>query len=367
MVSVTNPRGVGIAALLQASNGSSASGLFGAISGNVATSSTATNLFNAISPGSTSGGGSIDGLLQQQKITKAKNSIFANVAQRLDALQAGTYKPKSDWEKVAAYAMETGQPVAISLDSKGQVQAVPQAQSDLSKYNLHQQNQLVDALNQVSVMAQKIKANKTNDAWIAKLNGAEYDLSGVFSGQLAAQSNWERQGVQLMAEHKPFTISLDAQGNLQVQDQLLDPMTNLTATQQKALRSALSSLPKVIADGTVTEAWQADALTFDQNQVPYHLTIDPVSNQISAVENSGDNIIPTFLKTSPYPDIGANTPMLKAAADLIKNGKSFMLDFDQGGHITAKPTTAQNLIKFNTPATQINTALGTGSILSLFA
>ena len=395
MVSILpTPAGTGVASLLQQSNSGSSSGMFNAISGNVATDSTSTNLFNAISGNATTSSTStnstsstsnlfgaisgkasstgttpttIDGLLQQQKITTQKNAIYANVATRLDAMRAGTYTASADWEKVASYAMQTGQPVAVSLDDKGQVQALPQSQADLSKYNPQQQKMLTNAMADIATMASKIQANKTNDGLVNKLSGAEYDLSMVATGQLSATSDWEKQGAMLMTEHHPFKISLDPQGNLQVQDQLLDPMTDLSASQQKALHTAVASLPKVISTGYITTAWQADALSFDQNSIPYYLTIDPVSNQISAVENSADNITPDFLKTAPYSSIGDNTPMLKQAASLIQSGKAFFLDFDQGGRVTAKPATAQNLIKFNAPAAQPNTALGTGSILSLFA
>jgi hypothetical protein len=357
----------GIAGLMQTAN-SGSSGLLDAISGSTTTTSSAAGIFNVLAPGSTTT--SIDGLLKQQKYTTQKNALFASIAQRLDYIQKGSYTPKADWEKVAGYAMQTGQPLVVSLDSKGAVQATPQAQADLSQFNSQQQKQLNQALSDVATMAAKIKANKTNQSMIDKLDGAANDLAAVFTGAVAPQkstpNNWEQQGVQLMTLHHPFTISLDTKGNLQVQDQLTDSLSNVPLGQQKTLRAALQSLPKAVATGNINQLWQATALTYDRDAVPYHLKIDSYTNQISAVANTGDNITPDFLKKQPYSDIGANSPLLKQAAKFIQDGQPFMLNFNTTGHVVAQAATAQNLIKYNTPSTQ-QASLGIGSILSTVA
>ena len=150
----------------------------------------------------------------------------------------------------------------------------------------------------------------------------------------------------------------------------------------------------------MTTEWQSDAQSFSKYGVPFHLEIDPynldygpktdsygwpvdasgkrssVTGQptvykngvpsIKAVENSGDNITPAFLKEAPFPSIGDNSPVLKQAAALIKKGQAFFLDFDKGGHITAKAATAQNVIQYNAPAGS-NLDLGSGSVLSVKA
>jgi hypothetical protein len=358
----------GIAGLLQTAS-SGGSSIFGAINGTSSTTAS-TGIFNILSPGSSTT--SIQSLLQQQKYTTQKTALYTNIAQRLTVIQNGSYTPKSDWEKVAGYAMQTGQPLAISLDSKGAIQATPQSQADLSQFNIQQQSQLTSAMNSIAAMANKIQANKTNQGLIDKLNGAENDLSAVATGSVAPQksspNNWEADGVELMRTHHPFTISLDAKGNLQVQDQLTAPMTNVPLNQQQTLRSALESLPNVLATGKLTQIWQAQAQSYDQNAIPYHLSIDSITNQISAVENSGANIMPSFLKKQPYSDIGANTPLLKQAATFIQKSEPYLLNFDTTGHVVAQAATAHNLLKYNTPTqTAQGTQYGVGSLLSTVA
>ena len=371
MVSVTStPAGTGIASMLQSVGSSSSStALYSAISGSGSTDKTATKLFNSICPGSTTS--SIDDLLTQKKVATQKNAIFANVATRLTAMQAGTYTASADWEKVASYAMETGQPVAITLDSKGQIQAVTQSQADLSTYNVQQQKQLTAAMTDIATMADKINANKKNQSLIDKLNGAESDLMGVYQSALTSQTStpndWEANGVMALTLQHPFTISLDSNGDLQVEDQMTATFSDLNTSQQKIMRAALSSLDKAVKTGEFTELWQADAMSLNEAGVPYHLEIDNETNEIKVIENNGDNIMPDFLKETPYPNVGDNTKLLKQAKTLITAGKAFFLDFDQSGQLTAKEATAQNLIKFNATKTTTSDPLGVGSILNLFA
>ena len=402
MVGITsNPTGMGAISLLQAS-GAGSSGMFNAISGGP-TASAGPNIFDTIAPNSANA--SVGSILQQQKVTNSKNGIFANVAQRLDYIQQGKYQPKSDWEKVAGYAMQTGQPMVAYIDSKGKVQAQPQSEADLSKYNPQQQTKILNAINDIAVMAGKIQGNKTNQGLIDKLQGAESDLTGVFTGQLPPQTGagteWESQGVQMMTMNKPFRISLDGKGNLQVADQATESRPDLPADQQKVLQAAAASLPTILGgDGIVTAMWQADAQAMAKSGVPFHLEVDPYTLDFSPMtdkygfavdasgvrtlgtgnqpahhngtpsivvkENNGDNIVPTFLKTPPYSDIGDKSPMMKAAADFIQKGKAFFLDFGPTG-LMAKEATAQNLIKYNTPTQTASSGLGAGSILSLLA
>jgi len=221
---------------------------------------------------------------------------------------------------------------------------------------------------------------------VSELNNASADLQGVYSGALIAQTstpnNWEQNGVLLMRQNKPMVISLDAKGNLTVQDQALADMSDLTFTQQKLLRAAAEHISDVIASGNVDMVptsrnpnivqpanWQLDAMNLASQGIPFTLSIDKVTNQISAQEASGPNIMPDFLKTKPFPNLGAVTPLLQQAADLIQNNKPFFLDFDQTGQtVVAKELTAPNLITYNTPkAASASQTLGAGSILSLFA
>jgi hypothetical protein len=353
----------GISGLIQGAVGSSG-GIMGAIAGTNVNNTV--NIFTALGASSSTSGSSIQGVLDQQKVTSQTNAIFTNVAARITAMQKGSLQPTADWEKVTDYAAQTGQPVVVSLNSKGQVQAVPQSQADLSQFNVQQQNQLQQAMSSIATMAGKIQGNAKNSTWLADLSGAENDLSLIHSGALTAQSSWEEQGSLLMATHEPFKISLDSTGNLQVTEQLTDPMTDETPTQAQLLRKAVETIPGMISKGTPTTSWQIDARSYDQAGTPYYLDIDPVTNQISAKEDSGTNITPSFMNTAPYPDIGDNTPLLKQAATFIKNKQAFVLDIDTTGKIVAKALTATNLEKYNNPSQTTSQPLSSGSYLSIY-
>ena len=223
-------------------------------------------------------------------------------------------------------------------------------------------------------MAKKIQANATNDGWIAKLTGAENDLQDVFNGALLPQTstpnNWEQNGLLLMEQNLPMKISLDPQGNLQVTDQRIADNSDLSPDMQQTLQTAVESIGDVINKGSYTETWQLDAANFASQGIPYYIDIDKTTGQLSAKENSGDNIVPDFLKIPPYADTGEkNSDGMQQAADFIRAGKAFYMDYDQTGQtIIAKEATAQNLIKLNQSSTQSSAStLGAGSILSLFA
>ena len=366
VTSISTYTGSSTLQLLRSSGTGSA--LQDAIAGTASTDTSATNLFNTICPGSTSS--TVDGILSAKKAETSKNNIFANVAQRLGAMQAGTYTASDDWEKVASYAMQTGQPVQITLNSKtGKVEAAPQNEADLSKFNVQQQNKLLQTIAQITTMTGKIQANQKNEGMISKLAGAEQDLELVHAGTLAAQSDWETQGSLLMSTHHPFKIALDSTGALTVQDQTTSLLSDYNVAQQKTLRDAIESVPSLISSGTVTNEWEADALAYSESGVSFYLDIDPTTNQVVTKENSSDNITPDFLKTDPYPDIGANTTVLRDAATFIKAGKAFFLDFDTTGAVVAKEATAQNLIKLNnkTSSSTLTSGSGAGTILSLIA
>jgi len=395
---ISNPSGTWALGLLQSAGSSSA--MNNAITGQ--TKSTGQNVFDTIRPGSANQ--SISDILQQQKGTNQKNKIYADIALRLDYMQKGQYKPKADWEKVAAYAMQTGKPMVAYIDTKGKVQAQPQSDSDLSKFNLPQQTKLFNAMDAIFAMSAKMQANATNQGMIGKLEGAESDLIGVYTGQLppqtAAGTEWESQGVRLMQLKKPFTIALDNTGNLMVQDQAIADMSNLPADQQQILRSAVQSIPNTIGpDGFAVQEWQTKAQSFANRGIPFHLELDtttrdygPKTNSygqpvdvngnvtfnpalydlkkgtpsIVTKENNGANIVPDFLKKTPYPNVGDESKFLKDVKSFIEKKQAYFLDFGPTGSVVAKAATAQNLIKYNTPKTT-NQSFGAGSIMSLIA
>lgn len=357
--------GAGIASLL-GELGSGGSGMFSAISGGGQGTNRATSALQSLAGGGTGASKDVDSIVRQQKTEQTRNRIYSDAALRLGYMQEGRYDPKADWEKVAAYAMETGQPVTVSLSSSGRIEAVPQSDSDLSRFGLAQQKQLAQAFGELQEMAGKIKANETNDKWVKTLDGASTVLTGIASGAIAAQSDWERTGSTMTTAGQPFKIALDDKGQITIKDQMLETFGDLPLTAATKLRDAVHGIQDVLRTGMVTEDWQADAQSYMQAGIPYYLDIDPVTNELSAKQNSGDNIVPKFLRDPPYSDVGANTKWKKQASEFISSGKAFFLDFDKGGNLLAKEASAANIIQYSKPPSY-NQGLGAGSILSLLA
>lgn len=355
----------GVSNLLRSNAGS---GLFDTLGG-VGADTSADGLFAALGSGGATQ--SVDAILQKQRITSTKNAMYVDAATRIGYIQQGKLDPGSDWEKIIGYAMNKGIPAIAFIDDAGVMQAQLQTEADLSKYNPVQMRSLLESMDEIGIMAQKILANETNDGWLAKLAGASQDVYLVANYVLAPQdftpNNWEQEAVNLTTNNKPVKISLDVKGELQAIDQLYDPsLADLPETLRAKLMAAIESIPTTIENGTVLELWEVDAQNFATSKIPYYLDIDPITEEISAKENSPDNITPDFLKTPPYPEIGDNTDLLKEVAQFVKDKKPYFLDIDSTGQVVAKETTAQSLIKFNTPKAAASTG-GAGSILSLFA
>jgi len=374
----------GVTSLIQSAS-SDGTGLFDALAGNN-TDNSSQGLLNALA-GNNGQSTTVASILHKQDVTSSTNGIYVSVGQHIDAIQQGTYTAQTDWEKAVAVAMSKGRPVMASIDKSGQIQADYQENTDLvTKYGAQRAQLITQAISDVQTVAGKIQANKNFDSMVTELNSAETDLTGVYTAAITAQSStandWEQQGVLLMQQNKPMVISLDTKGNLTVTDQSLSDMSDLPEPQQELLQAAVEHIPDVIASGNVDMVptdrdptvvqpanWQLDAINFASQGIPYYLSIDVGTNQISANEASGANIMPDFLKTKPFPDIGANTPALQQAAQFIQDGKAFFMDFDQTGQtVIPKELNATNMIKYNTAATSsASSTLGTGSILSLFA
>lgn len=371
MVSITSPYDTAARGAANLLRNSSNSSLFNSLSGMTAASS-GQAVFNALG-GNAGETQSIDGILQKQKIDSAKNGIYYNAAARIDYIQQGKLEPKSDWEKVVGYAMNKGLPSVTFIDDTGNVQSQLQSESALAKYNTHQQTRLLETMDQIGVMAQKIQANATNDSWLAKLKGAGNDLylvaNLILQPQKTTPNNWEQTGVLLVNNGQPMKISLDAKGELMSTDQRYDSsVTDLPDSLRTTLLTAIREIPNIIHNGTALKQWELDATNFAQSKVPYYLEIDPITRVISAKENKAENITPKFLKTTPYSDVGDNTDALKQAAQFIKDKKPYFLDIDGTGQVVAKEVTGRTLIGYNAaPTNVLNTSMGTGGILSLFA
>lgn len=267
---VSNPN---IGSLLGGMGGSS---LFSAISGGGSTG-VLSGLLNAISGGD---GLSTDQLLAKQQVDQKRNGILTEVANRLSYIQSGQLEPSADWEKVAAYSMETGQPMVAYLNDRGQVEAMPQSDSDLSRYNTMQQNQLYDAMDQIAEMSAKIRGNKENDKLLNKLEHANDYIQAFANGQLTPQDGWEMEATRLMTTKTPFTIALDNKGEIMIQDQVTADYGTMPIEQQKILRDAATQLRTALQTETYTKLWQADAKTYAENNISFHLEVDSITNEI---------------------------------------------------------------------------------------
>ena len=295
----------------------------------------------------------IDQILKGQQYNNTKNNYISNIASRIQALANGQLTPKASWEKVVGYAAQTGKPLSISFDSKNQPQADVQLASDFMQMNV---------LKDIDTISQKLQANQKNTKMLNELSNSEFTISSVASGLIQPTADWQTQGAALLNAGKPFNTYLDTNGNIAVQDQLLDPMTNLDAGSQKILRHAVATIPSIISNQTYTQSWQVDAYEFNKQKTPYHLNIDPITKQISAVENSAANIVPSFLKDPPYPDLKLDTQWKKDAASMIKSGKAFTVDFTNN-KTSVKEINAKNLINILNP----NVNKGLGSVLDYLA
>ena len=83
-------------------------------------------------------------------------------------------------------------------------------------------------------------------------------------------------------------------------------------------------------------------------------------------ENNGANIVPAFLKKTPYPNVGDDSKLMTDVKGFIEKKQAYFLDFGPTGSVIAKAATAQNLIKYNTPKATTQ-SFGPGSIVSLIA
>jgi hypothetical protein len=62
--------------------------------------------------------------------------------------------------------------------------------------------------------------------------------------------------------------------------------------------------------------------------------------------------VPAFLQTTPYPNIGADTPWLQQAATLIQQGTGFYLDIGSNGQVIVRQNNGHGINTFNQPRSQ---------------
>jgi hypothetical protein len=312
------------------------------------------SVFDAIAT-SAAGGNSIQSILNNQQTQQTRTQFFNNVANYLKALQTGQITPGANtptWQTNAAYLQKTGQPFVVTVDNKGQPQVALESDADLSRYTPAEQVILSQAFGTLSTMAQKIQANTTNQNWLDTLNGVEPTLQAIHQGYGVPQPGWEQQATSLAAIGSPFKVVLDGKGNLTIENQFLGQFSDASATAEPILAAAVGQLQTALRSGITTTAWESQALTYANQGQDYYLDVDPVTNNIVVKTNSGANIVPSFLKTPPYSNIGANTPWLQQAAGFIQQGTGFYLDVGNNGQVVARQNDGHGINTFNQPRYQ---------------
>jgi hypothetical protein len=309
-------------------------GLFGAIAGAADTANAVQNILNAA------------------QTQASRTGIYNSLANYLKALRTGQIQPSETWQTNAAYLQQTGQPFVVSLDGKGQVQITPQSQADLSRYTPPQQLKLARALSALSTMAQKIQANAQNQSWLDTLSNVEPGLLEIRAGQVIPAQGWQSEAAGLAATGVPFKIGLDAKGNVIVENQFQGNFPDANTTDLPKLQAAAAQLQTAMLTGVTPLDWEAQAYVLAQQGQDYYLDVEPVTGNIVVKTNAADNIIPTFLKAAPYPDIGANTPWLQQAAKLIEAGTGFYLDIGGNSQIVVRENNGQGITTWNQPRNQ---------------
>lgn len=297
-----------------------------------------------------------DSILKNQEVQLTKNRIFNGAAERLQYIQSGELSPSADWEKLGGYFAATGQPFVVTLSDSGAVEVTRQSDSDLSKFSAAQQKSLAKAFSELSDLSAKVQANAKNDTMLKNLEGASVVIEGIREGQLTAESAWEMEASRLALVGSPFKIVLDGNGELSVLDQTSSDLPGVADYQQSMLHTAVAQLQQAKQQGYGTTAWQNEALAYVDSGIGFYLDIDSTTNQIEVKPNTASNIVPDFLKEAPYPNLNLDAQWKRDAADLIKAGKGFYLDFDTTGQIVAKENTGPNIIKYNQPKNEISAA-----------
>lgn len=324
---------------------------FAAAQANANTAPGSGGVFGAIA-GAANTGGTIQAILNASQTAQTKAGIYASIADYLTALQSGQIQPTATWQTDAAYLQQTGQPFVVTIDNHGQPQITPQAQADLSRYTPPQQKILTAALSRLSIMAQKIQANQKNQSWLDILSSVEPGLQAIRAGQVTPAQGWQTEATDLAATGVPFKVVIDAKGNVAVENQFEDDFPDANLVDLPKLQAAVADLKTAMQTGITPLAWEAQAYTYAQQGQDYFLAVDDVTGNIVVQTNTAANIVPDFMKTPPYPDIGAETPWLRQAASMIKAGTAFYLDIGGNGQIVVRQNTGHNIATWNQPLTK---------------
>lgn len=296
------------------------------------------------------GTSAIQSILDSQQVASSRQSFFNNVAMRIEALRIGQIEPTEDWEKVAAYLSSTGKPYVVSVDRQGQVQVDAQAETDLSRYNETEQRKLTAAFDEVAEISRRIQANKQNQNWVDTLESVPATLDAMRQWGETPQPGWQTDAMVLQNAGVPFKVVLDEKGKLSVLDQTKARFYDTPPAQQRVLFDAMNVVRQTLKTGySDGSPWAALAQVYSEAKQDYFLEVDPVTLGVLVKRNDVDNIVPKFLRTPPFADVGTDQPWKQAAADMIEQGKGFYLDLDTRGEIIVRANDGRGINLLDKP------------------
>lgn len=287
--------------------------------------------------GKRGGTSAIQSIIDSAGVQASRQQFFNNVAMRIEALRTGQIEPSEDWEKVAAYLSTKGQPFVVGVDAKGQVTVDAQADTDLGRFNEAEKTKLTNAFAELDEMARRIDANTKNQAWVDQLENVPAILDSMREWATPPDSGWQTDAMVLQKAGIPFKVVLSEKGELTVVDQTKSRFFDTPPAEQRVMFQAIDVVKNTLKTGfSDGSAWAALAQVYQEDGKDYFLEIDSATMQPLVKRNDADSVVPKFLRTAPYPDIGADTPWKKAAAELIQQGKGFYLDIDTTGEIIVR-------------------------------
>lgn len=290
----------------------------------------------------------LDAAINKGAIERSRNNFLTIMSNRINAFATGKLQPKEDWELSAAYLTQTSQPMVLSISDQGKPEVIRQRDSDMSKFSGVQQAKLNKAMDQLDQLIVKQNANLTNQGLRTKLEDAAYSLNQITLGKQKATQGWEIQAKVLHASMAPVKLGLTANGEIVAADQTKSALLDVSPEKRGRVKEVIAEWQQAASSGIYLKMWQADAKALIDLGKSFYLDVD-AAGQAKVMENTAENITPSFLKEDPYPNLGANQKWQKDALAFAAKGTPFFLDIDPAGQVVTRQVTAQNAINFAKP------------------
>ncbi len=281
-----------------------------------------------VSLGAGSAAATIQQLARNQTIQTQKNNIYKAISDRITAISKGQLTPSADWEKLAGYYSGIGKPFVVSLDNKGQPVITSQDQMDASRYSTAQRGKLANAVTSLLKLAPQIQDNVDHDKLKNQWDSISVNLVDIKNNRMVPTNDWQQQAVPILALNHPISFSLDAKGNVSVEDQT----TSMFQDQDPSVRSTLIKASRIAADAVSTDmaynaytaqgqsvpqavqdkealysqySWVSEASSYAAMGVPYTLGVD--QSQIDTSVNYVSKTEKTVFSNSPTPSVNSYT------------------------------------------------------------